>query len=59
LHWLPEVPNNALPVKHPADKQALADLLFALEMAAPEPEGATLEAARRVLLEHAGDWVGE
>ena len=34
-HWLLTVPDAFVPVTHPAERQALADLLTALEMQGP------------------------
>jgi len=55
-HWLTTVPDNVIPVTHPADRQALADLLFALEEASVPPTADTLELARKQLLVHGGQW---
>lgn len=59
LNWLASVPESAIPVTHPADRQALADLLASLESAVEPPGLADLEAARKAILRDAGDWVNE
>lgn len=55
--WLETVPSEVVPVTHPADRQALADLLTALEMCGPDPSDGELEAARTSLLRNSGEWV--
>lgn len=58
-HWLTTVPDTAIPVTHPADRQALADLLFALEEASASPSAESLELARSALLVDGGQWTHE
>jgi hypothetical protein len=58
-HWLTVVPENVVPVTHPAERQALADLLTALEGSVAPPNEASLEAARELLLQRHGPWVHE
>jgi hypothetical protein len=58
-HWLQVVPEAVIPVTHPAERQALADLLTQLEMCAPTPTDAALREAREALLANAGEWVNE
>jgi hypothetical protein len=55
--WLEMVPIEAVPVTHVADRQALSDLLAALEWSVPEPTQESVEVARKELLKDAGDWV--
>jgi hypothetical protein len=55
--WLQEVPSTAVPVTDPSERQALADLLFQLESTIDEPDSTSLAAARRLLLQDAGEWV--
>jgi hypothetical protein len=56
-HWLYTVPESAIPVTDPSERQALADLLAQLETDVDSPSDADLKAAREVLLVDAGDWV--
>lgn len=56
LHWLSVVPVDVVPVTHPADRQALADLLFALEWAAVPPDETALARARELLTQTPADW---
>ncbi len=56
LHWLTVVPSEVIPVTHPAERQALADLLSALEWAAAPAAEVELENARDQLLADAGAW---
>jgi hypothetical protein len=57
FEWLSIVPVELIPVTDPAERQALMDLLYALEWAAPEPTAEVLLAARQLLLKNSGDWV--
>ncbi len=59
VHWLTVVPDKVIPVTHPAERQALADLLTALEGSVVPPTDAGLEAARELLLQSHGPWVHE
>jgi predicted RNase H-like HicB family nuclease len=56
-HWLSTVPDSVIPVTDPSERQALADLLFALEACVTEPTGPELLAAKRALLKDSGLWV--
>lgn len=57
LGWLESTPLNSIPVSASSDRQALADLLTALEQSAPEATADNLEEARAVLIRRAGPWV--
>jgi hypothetical protein len=57
--WLIRVPVSVIPVTHPADRQALADLLFALEDGAPPASPQEIEEARAILLRHKGSWTDD
>jgi hypothetical protein len=57
LHWLTVVPEDVIPVTHPAERQALADLLTALESAAVYPDAAAREQASELLTRASGDWI--
>jgi hypothetical protein len=48
-----------IPVTHPADRQALADLLTALEMTVVYPDAEHLAMAREELLKNSGPWVND
>jgi len=56
-HWLYTVPQSAIPVTDPSERQALADLLAQLETDVGSPSDAEWKAARKLLLVDAGDWV--
>ncbi len=56
-HWLYTVPESAIPVTDPSERQALADLLTQLEADVGLPSDVELKAARELLLVDAGDWV--
>ena len=56
LHWLSAVPVDVIPVTHPADRQALADLLTALEWAVVPPDEMALARARELLTQTPADW---
>lgn len=56
-HWLRAVPERVIPVTHPSERQALADLLAQLELCVTEPTTTSLEEAHAALLVNAGDWV--
>lgn len=58
-HWLLNVPERVIPATHPADRQALADLLFALENSIEIPSSAELQHARETLLTSGSDWTAE
>ena len=58
-HWLETVPTIAVPVTHASERQALADLLRALEWSAPDITEDSLGTAREELLRDAGDWVNK
>jgi hypothetical protein len=57
LNWLQREELEKLPLDHPSERQALADLLFALESAVAEPTEDELLRARSTLLRSAGPWV--
>lgn len=59
LNWLASVPDSAIPVTHPAERQALADLLNCLESTVEAPDPAGLDAARKHILRDSGTWVNE
>jgi len=56
--WLTRVPERVIPVTHPAERQALADLLTSLEMTIKYPD-AEETARARALLRNAAAWVHE
>ncbi|HYA44574.1 MAG TPA: hypothetical protein VED59_03140 [Acidimicrobiales bacterium] len=58
-HWLTQVPASVIPVTHPAERQALADLLTALESQVADADAVVLAAKRAALLRSAGRWVYE
>ena len=57
LNWLSVVPDEVIPVTHASDRQALADLLFALENGVVQPGAVELERARELLTRDSGDWI--
>jgi hypothetical protein len=57
LHWLTAVPDDVIRVTHPAERQALADLLSALEGTVTEADATALEQAREQLTRASGDWI--
>jgi hypothetical protein len=57
--WLTRVPERVIPVTHPAERQALADLLTSLEMTIRYPDAEESARAREQLLRDAGAWVYE
>lgn len=56
-HWLSVAPESGIGLTHPADRQALADLLNSLETTIAVPDATQLDQARSQLLENAGGWV--
>ena len=56
-HWLSSTDVNGNPIMHPAERQALADLLNSFETTIAEPDATQLDEARSQLLRNAGDWV--
>lgn len=59
LRWLQRVDFSRVEASHPAEKQALAEVLTALEVSVAEGTEQELEEARSKLLQDAGDWVRE
>jgi hypothetical protein len=57
MNWLGSGAVGKLPLGHPSERQALADLLTALEAAVADPTKEELVRAQYVLLRDAGTWL--